>query len=122
MRQYLDNGAHRHRSSRPPPLQALYLGVPRRPCPLERHPYAVSEVVYWPRPAEVRAGADGVPVAVGRVAVEAVREEWLVEDRWWTPRPLSRRYFELVLADGSCVVVFREPAETEPAHWFSQRA
>ena len=61
-----------------------------------------------------------MPVAVGRVAVEAVREEWLVEDRWWTPRPLSRRYFELVLADGRDVVVFREPADG--GRWFEQRA
>jgi len=49
-----------------------------------------------------------------------VREQWLVEDRWWTPRPLSRRYFELVLGDGRNVVVFREPAEG--GHWFEQRA
>ena len=57
------------------------------------------------------AGSDGVPSAVESVAVDAVREEWLVEDRWWTPRPLRRRYFELVLADGRNVVVFCEPAE-----------
>lgn len=80
----------------------------------------MSEVVYGPRPAEVRADEAGVPVAVGSVAVETVREEWLVEDRWWTPRPLSRRYFELALADGRCVVVFREPDEN--GRWFSQRA
>jgi hypothetical protein len=54
------------------------------------------------------------------VAVEAVREEWLVEDRWWTPRPLSRRYFELVLVDGRCLVIFREPADGD--HWFEQRS
>ena len=84
--------------------------------------------VYWPRPVDVRAGEDGVPVAVGSVAVETVREEWLVEDRWWTPKPLRRRYFELVLADGRDLVVFREPAEAEdeppsPAgRWFEQRA
>jgi hypothetical protein len=54
------------------------------------------------------------------VAVEAVREEWLVEDRWWTPTPLRRRYFELVLADGRDLVVFREPAEG--GRWFEQRA
>jgi hypothetical protein len=52
--------------------------------------------------------------------VDAVREEWLVEDRWWTPRPLRRRYFELVLADGRNVVVFREPSEG--GRWFLQRA
>jgi len=101
--------------------------------------------VYWPQPVAVEAGADGVPSAVESVAVDAVREEWLVEDRWWTPRPLRRRYFELVLADGRNVVVFREPAQgaegdrssgqearratdhpsllgCERGHWFLQRA
>lgn len=67
--------------------------------------------IYWPVPVEVQAGADGVPSAVESVAVNTVREEWLVEDRWWTPRPLRRRYFELVLADGRNVVVFCEPAQ-----------
>jgi hypothetical protein len=76
--------------------------------------------VYWPRPVDVDAGSDGVPRAVGAVAVEAVREEWLVEDLWWTPKPLSRRYFELVLADGRDLVVFREP--DEDGRWFEQRA
>jgi hypothetical protein len=83
--------------------------------------------IYWPLPVAVEAGPDGVPSAVESVAVDAVREEWLVEDRWWTPRPLRRRYFELVLADGRNVVVFREPAqgaegEAGRGHWFLQRA
>ena len=76
--------------------------------------------VYWPRPVEVEAADDGVPVAVESVAVETVREEWLVEDRWWTPEPLRRRYFELALADGRCVVVFCEPFPA--GRWFEQRA
>ncbi len=76
--------------------------------------------VYWPRPLAVRTDAEGRPEAVAGVAVEAVREEWLVEDRWWTPRALRRRYFELVLADGRDLVVFREPAED--GRWFEQRA
>jgi hypothetical protein len=76
--------------------------------------------VYWPRPVDVEAGSDGVPRAVGAVAVEAVREEWLVEDQWWTPKPLSRRYYELVLTDGRDLVVFREP--DEDGRWFEQRA
>lgn len=75
--------------------------------------------LYAPRRAEVITGADGVPVAVESVGVESVREEWLVEDRWWTERPLRRRYFELVLADGRDVVVFE--AE-DSASWFAQRA
>jgi hypothetical protein len=75
--------------------------------------------VYWPLPVAVEARADGTPGEVAGVAVSAVREEWLVEDRWWTPRPLQRRYFELVLADGRDLVVFREPAED--GRWFEQR-
>lgn len=84
-----------------------------------------SQPVYWPRPVEVKTGAGGVPAAVESVAVETVREEWLVEDRWWTPEPLRRRYFELVLADGRDVVVFQEPYDPDgdsPGHWFEQRA
>jgi hypothetical protein len=69
----------------------------------------------WPVPVQV--GADGTPLAVGRLAVESVREEWLVEDGWWTQKPLQRRYFEVVLSDGSDVVVFCEP----DGRWFRQR-
>ena len=75
--------------------------------------------LYAPRPARVVTGGDGVPRAVGSVRVESVREEWLVEDRWWTARPLRRRYFELVLSDGRDVVVFE--AE-DSASWYLQRA
>jgi hypothetical protein len=71
-------------------------------------------------PVEVEAKDDGVPCSVGGVAVEAVREDWLVEDRWWTPKPLQRRYFELVLTDGCNIVVFREPPDG--TRWFEQRA
>ena len=72
-----------------------------------------------PYPAAVSAGGHGVPAAVEGRAVEAVREEWLVEDRWWARRPLRRRYFELVLADGRNAVVFRD---LEGGGWFAQRA
>lgn len=76
--------------------------------------------VYYPKPVAVEADGEGLPVAVGPVAVEAIREDWLVEDRWWTPKPLRRRYFELALADGRCVVVFCEPSPG--GRWFEQRA
>ncbi|CAA9516004.1 MAG: hypothetical protein AVDCRST_MAG45-2209 [uncultured Solirubrobacterales bacterium] len=73
-----------------------------------------------PRPVVVRAGPGGAPAALAASPVEAVREEWVVEDRWWTDTPLRRRYFELVLADGRDVVVFREL--TGPRGWYEQRA
>jgi hypothetical protein len=64
----------------------------------------------------VEAG-DGAPARLGGVPVEGIREEWLVEDLWWTPRPLRRHYFELVLADGRDATVFREGDR-----WYAQRA
>jgi hypothetical protein len=78
-----------------------------------------SRRLYAPRRVEVLAEADGLPRAVAGVAVAALREEWWVEDRWWTPRPVHRRYFELVLADGRDAVVFREGFG---GRWFEQRA
>ena len=72
-----------------------------------------------PRPTAVRAGEDGVPVAVGHSPVSAVLEDWVVEDRWWTARPLRRRYLELVLADGRNEIVFRDLASRR---WYRQRA
>ena len=74
--------------------------------------------LYRPRPATVQVSADGVPATVGRAAVDAVREQWLVEDRWWTARPLRRRYFELMTTDGADRVVFRD---LESGRWFNQR-
>lgn len=75
--------------------------------------------LYVPRWVVVESGPKGEPIAVEGVAVEAIREEWVVEDRWWTPKPMRRRYFELVLADGRDVVVFRSAAS---GRWYRQRA
>ena len=61
-----------------------------------------------PKPVRVQADESGLPQRVGRSSVEATTEEWVVEDRWWTGRPLKRRYFELVLADGLNTVVFKD--------------
>jgi hypothetical protein len=75
--------------------------------------------LYAPQPVAVDADAAGSPLAVAGVAVESIREEWAVEDRWWTSRPLGRRYFELALADGRATVVFRSIGS---GCWYRQRA
>jgi hypothetical protein len=72
-----------------------------------------------PHPALVRPGRAGTPAALGGVPVETIREEWVVEDRWWTGRPLCRRYFELVLANGRNTVVF---LDLRTRRWFEQRS
>jgi hypothetical protein len=71
-----------------------------------------------PRSAQVRIGPDGLPAAFGASRVDSILEDWLVEDRWWTERPVRRRYLELVLESGRCVLVFRDLAS---GRWFTQR-
>jgi hypothetical protein len=73
--------------------------------------------LYLPREVAVTVGARGSPLTVGALAVAAVREQWLVEEGWWSSREMLRRYFELVLEDGSDLVVFRDAR----GHWFRQR-
>jgi hypothetical protein len=71
-----------------------------------------------PRAVSVRMQEGGRPTVIDGRAVEAVRESWLVEDRWWTDAPLRRRYWEVVTADGRDVVVYRD---LEAGGWFAQR-
>ena len=71
-----------------------------------------------PKRAVVRSGEQGRPEAVDGRTVDAVRESWLVEDRWWTPAPVRRRYWEVVTTCGRDLVVFRDLVEGE---WYRQR-
>jgi len=59
-----------------------------------------------------------VPTVVGTVAVDSVREDWVVEDRWWSKKPVRRLYFELVLTDGRNVVVLHDLTS---GRWMTQR-
>ncbi len=71
-----------------------------------------------PRPARVVADADGRPLNVDGHEVDAVRETWLLEDRWWTEEPLRRRYWEVVTTGGSDQVVFHDLIAR---NWWRQR-
>jgi hypothetical protein len=74
--------------------------------------------LYVPSRVAVEVDSEGVPLEVEGIGVAAVREEWVVEDRWWTLRRLWRHYFELALGDGRNTVVFR----TSDGRWYGQRA
>ena len=71
-----------------------------------------------PRPATVEAAADGRPETVDGRRVDAIRESWLIEDRWWTDVPLRRRYWEVVTADGRNLVAYRDLVR---GRWYTQR-
>ena len=67
------------------------------------------------RPVDVVVAPDGTPHALlvdgRRRGVVAVREDWLVQDRWWTDQPVDRHYFELVLEPGRVALVYRDLRE-----------
>jgi CO dehydrogenase/acetyl-CoA synthase delta subunit len=71
-----------------------------------------------PRRVSVDADEQGSPIEVNSRTVDAVRESWLVEDRWWTERPLRRHYWEIVTACGRNEVVFQD---LESGRWWRQR-
>ena len=78
-----------------------------------------------PRRVAVTAGTDGRPLQVDQREVDAVRESWLIEDRWWTEKPLRRRYWEVVSVQGRNLVVFHDlqaGAGGSAGGWFSQAA
>ncbi|MGH2844054.1 MAG: hypothetical protein ACRDKL_10790 [Solirubrobacteraceae bacterium] len=72
-----------------------------------------------PRRVVVVAGADGRPRTVDGRQVDSVRESWLLEDRWWTGRPVRRRYWEVVTVCGRNEVVFHDLRRDR---WWCQRA
>ncbi len=65
-------------------------------------------------------GPAGLPHAIvvdgRRREVTAIREDWLVQDRWWTDEPVDRHYYELVVEPGKVVVTFRD---TRSGDWYA---
>jgi hypothetical protein len=71
-----------------------------------------------PRRVAVRSAEDGRPRVVDSRDVDAVRESWLIEDRWWTDKPVRRRYWEIVTTCGRDEVVFEDLLS---GRWWRQR-
>lgn len=71
-----------------------------------------------PQLVRVRTDQSGAPTSVGGLDIAHLRESWLIEDRWWTPKPLRRRYWELVSESGRDIVVFHELIE---GRWYRHR-
>jgi hypothetical protein len=74
-----------------------------------------------PRRIEVRVG-DSFPTALLREGtwLDAVEQldRYRTDDRWWTERPVSRTYYELLLEDGRTATVFRDEIA---GSWWEQR-
>ena len=78
--------------------------------------------VNQPRPTRVTLDARGKPITVRvgnrGVRVLHLRNEWRIDDRWWTDQPVHRHYYELELADGQVVTLFEDELTKE---WYEQR-
>jgi hypothetical protein len=72
-----------------------------------------------PRPVAVATDEAGTPVAVAGRGVAHRRDEWRVQEGWWTRQPVHRVYYELVLDDGRNTVVF---CDRQGGRWYAQRA
>jgi hypothetical protein len=95
------------------------LGNSQRPALSSSRPMAGMSrprALNLPRAASVRSQG-GSPYEVNGERVEAVRESWLVEDRWWTDSPLRRRYWELVSVSGRNLIAFHD---LSAGGWFTQ--
>jgi hypothetical protein len=71
-----------------------------------------------PKRVAVDAAPDGQPLVVDGRVVDSVRESWLIEDRWWTEKPLQRFYWEVVTTCGRDEVVFND---LRSGRWWRQR-
>ena len=80
---------------------------------------ASPRILGAPRSVRVEADSTGAPQSLDGKPVAAVRDEWRVDEGWWTGRPVRRRYFECVLENGRNAVVFRDLVRRR---WFEQRA
>jgi hypothetical protein len=74
---------------------------------------------YLARPVEVEVDGRSRPRQVAGNPVASIREEWLVEEAWWSKASVRRHYFEVVLENGGNLTLFRSLSDGE---WFAQRA
>lgn len=68
-----------------------------------------------PRATGVEVDGRGAPRSVelgGRLReVAAIRDDWLVQDLWWTDRPVDRHYYEIVVEPGRLVVAYHDAVD-----------
>ncbi len=78
-----------------------------------------------PTPIRVQVDGKGCPRGVWRrghpasCAVVRVRDRWRIDDEWWRDRPISRRYYAVLLEDGTLLTVYRDLCAADA--WFEQR-
>jgi hypothetical protein len=73
-----------------------------------------------PEALKVEEDAAGRPVAVRikrRQAVMIIEDSWRIDDEWWRAEPILRIYYNVRLASGQRLVLYKDLITGE---WYSQ--
>jgi hypothetical protein len=76
--------------------------------------------VNTPEPMRVEEDAAGLPAAVKmkrRQAVISIEDRWRIDDEWWRAEAISRLYYNVLLASGQRLVLYKDLITGE---WYSQ--
>jgi hypothetical protein len=67
--------------------------------------------VNTPEALKIEEDAAGLPVAVRlkrRQAVISIEDKWRIDDEWWRDAPVSRLYYNVLLASGQRLVLYKD--------------
>jgi hypothetical protein len=67
--------------------------------------------VNTPEALKVAEDAAGLPLAVKmkrRQAVISIEDRWRIDDEWWRSGPVSRLYYNVLLASGQRLVLYKD--------------
>jgi hypothetical protein len=67
--------------------------------------------VNTPEPVKIEEDASGLPLAVRmkrRQAVTAIEDKWRLDDEWWRSEAISRLYYNVLLASGQRLVLYKD--------------
>jgi hypothetical protein len=79
-----------------------------------------AKPVNTPEPVRVEADASGLPAAVRlkrRLRIVTIDDKWRIDDEWWRKEPVSRLYYNVLLATGDRWVLYKDLVSGE---WYKQ--
>ena len=76
--------------------------------------------VNTPQALIVEENAQGMPAAVRqkmRQGVISIEDRWRLDDEWWRAQPISRLYYNVLLASGRRLVLYKDLVNGK---WYEQ--
>jgi hypothetical protein len=64
-----------------------------------------------PAALQVEENAPGSPLAIKlkrRQSVTSIEDRWRIDDEWWRAEPVSRLYYNVLLASGQRLVLYKD--------------